>query len=317
MAGIGLQGAWGVAGAQDAVQQLLAQRMQQEAIRQQMEQQTAQGARADRGLDLESRGLDLEQERMNAPPPPDKPMSLNPGSSLVDPATGRIITQIPERPEKPQGPMNLSPGGRLIDPSTGRVIASAPFAPDRSSADSEWILRGGQPTQIQKGTAQPGDAPYTAPRSTSETAQDRQQKGRLEAAQGFLKRLEELRGKINSKIGPQAGISGLARQGVAAIGWDPDVAEYERIRAAGGRAVAVAIMGAQNLSDQDAAAWSNMLPGARIDAVTAKRLTDQISRMLEDTLGEAPATNETGETKDEAIEYDFIGGTLVPRGGGR
>ena len=51
--------------------------------------------------------------------------------------------------------------------------------------------------------------------------------------------------------------------------------------------------------------------------MTAKRLTDQISRMLEDTLGEAPATNETGETKDEAIEYDFIGGTLVPRGGGR
>ena len=158
MAGIGLQGAYGVAGAQDALQQLLAQRMQQEAIRRQMEQQTAQGARADRGLDLESRGLDLEQERMSAPPPPDKPISMAPGGSLVDPSTGRIITQIPERPEKPQGPMTLSPGGRLVDPATGRIIASAPT--QGPAPDFEWVTGPNGPRQIPKGTAQFGDRPY-------------------------------------------------------------------------------------------------------------------------------------------------------------
>jgi hypothetical protein len=61
---------------------------------------------------------------------------------------------------------------------------------------------------------------------------------------------------------------------------DPDVAEYERIRAAGGRALAVAIMGAQNLSDQDANAWAGMLPDARTDEQTAERLTTQVERML-------------------------------------
>ena len=39
MAGIGLQGAYGAAGAQDALQQLLARRMEQEAIQRQMKQQ--------------------------------------------------------------------------------------------------------------------------------------------------------------------------------------------------------------------------------------------------------------------------------------
>ena len=69
------------------------------------------------------------------------------------------------------------------------------------------------------------------------------------------------------------------------------------MRDAGGGGLAVAIMGAQNLSDADAAAWSNMLPGARIDAVTAKRLTDQIGKMLEETdtapASATPATTDT------------------------
>lgn len=56
-------------------------------------------------------------------------MPLGPGQSLVDPSTGRIISQIPDRPERPQGPVSLSPGARLIEPSTGRLIASAPTAP--------------------------------------------------------------------------------------------------------------------------------------------------------------------------------------------
>lgn len=153
------------------------------------------------------------------------------------------------------------------------------------SQDTEWVMRGGEALQIPKGTAQRGDTPYRAPQSTSETAQDRQRKGRLNSARDFLTRLNELREKINTKVGPQAGLTGLARQGAAAIGLDPDVAEYERVKAAGGRALAVAIMGAQNLSDADAAAWSDMLPGARVDAVTAKRLTDQVGKMLDETEG--------------------------------
>ena len=81
-------------------------------------------------------------------------------------------------------------------------------------------------------------------------------------------------------MGPAAGISGTMRRGAASIGLDPDVAEYERERAAGGRALAVAIMGAQNLSDADAKAWADMLPGATVDKETARRLMVQIETML-------------------------------------
>ena len=55
--------------------------------------------------------------------------------------------------------------------------------------------------------------------------------------------LNELRDKINVKMGPAAGATGYVRRGRAAIGLDPDVAEYERERMAAGRALAVAIMG--------------------------------------------------------------------------
>lgn len=122
---------------------------------------------------------------------------------------------------------------------------------------------------------------------TGNTAQDRQREARVGAAREFLGRLNQLREKINTKMGPQAGITGLVRRGQANIGLDPDVAEYERIRAAGGRSLAVAIMGAQNLSDADAAAWANMLPGATVDRETAKRLTDQVEKMLTGMAGGA------------------------------
>lgn len=184
-----------------------------------------------------------------------------------------------------------------------RETSAAGRAPDKPNTDTEWVNRPGPngamvATQIPKGTAQPGDVPYSPPRSTSETAQDRQRIGRLESARGFLKRLNELREKINTKMGPEAGLTGMARQARASIGLDPDVAEYERVRAAGGRALAVAIMGAQNLSDADASAWANMLPGARVDAETAKRLTDQVGAMLDQT---------SGETSDQTLGKPFVG----------
>ena len=216
--------------------------------------------------------------------------TLSPGQKRFGP-DGKPIASVEAAPEKPAAPTSTSlaleaAGG---DPLKALQLLRAQNA-SQAQPDTEWVTRNGEAVQIRKGTAQRGDVPYSAPKSTSETAQDRQRKGRLDSARGFLTRLNELRESINTKIGPQAGLTGLARQGAAAIGLDPDVAEYERVRAAGGRALAVAIMGAQNLSDADASAWSNMLPGARIDKETAKRLTDQIGKMLEDTDTAGPAT---------------------------
>ncbi len=353
MPGIGLQSAYGLAGAQDQLQKLLAQRMEQEKIKRDMAQQEFEnqmrqqefgsneelkrmqfGEAADNRAMTQGRALDEQIQpgtdlpfqgdprvgflRMAGASLTDKGLTAEPPQMLADPNAGPA-QDIP-------GTVANSPfpGGRLLtkgatfnqenalrddaraqaqveaqgdrDEATARYRDAMLNRPTASDSKKQWVMRNGKPEYVDD--VLPGDTPYSAPRSTSETAQDRQRKGRLEAAQGFLTRLDTLREKINTKIGPQAGLSGTVRQGVAAIGWDPDVAEYERIRAAGGRSLAVAIMGAQNLSDQDANAWAGMLPGARTDAVTAKRLTEQVRRMLETTLGDN-AESATPEPSDE------------------
>jgi len=182
----------------------------------------------------------------------------------------------------PQG----QPINRMADEDEEVEEYVKPEKPDTPSAsDFQWVMRDGKPAEIRKGTSLPGDTPHVAPKTVSEDAQDRQRSARVEAAHGFLGRLNVLRKKINTKMGPEAGIAGTVRKGKAAIGMDPDVAEYQRLRAAGGRSLAVAIMGAQNLSDADAEAWANMLPDATTDEDTAGRLTSQVETMLDGMTG--------------------------------
>ena len=200
-------------------------------------------------------------------------------SPLVDAQGQRATPSV--KPSAPSAGFTLSPGATRFDAS-GQPIASLPPKPEKppaGEAKPQWILRNGKP--VHTADIQPGDQPYAAPRSTSETAQDRLRNARVQAARGFLDKLNSLREKINTKMGPAAGATGLYRRGRASIGMDPDVAEYERERAAGGRSLAVAIMGAQNLSDADAKAWADMLPGATVDRETARRLMEQVESMLQ------------------------------------
>jgi hypothetical protein len=282
----------------------------------------------------EQTARDREQthtERLDESTPP----GLLPKDS---PIAGRLqmigaVTKQEERPEVEVGPLLPGDTGEQIDegwlkrPTASQLnidadnrrqqtqdAATASYRqamlakPTGGQPDFEWVTRNGNPVQIGKGTAQPGDVPYRAPTSVSDNALDRQRRARMNAAKGFLERLNTLREKINTKMGPAAGISGTVRRGGAAVGLDPDVAEYERIRAAGGRAVAVAIMGAQNLSDQDANAWAGMLPGATVDRETARRLMEQVATMLDDS----GATNATAPAAAQEFEY-VPGQGLVPK----
>lgn len=298
------------AGVQGVRAEMLKRAMAEAAAQEQIRQFEAQNARANRGLDIQEGHLGLAIEEANRPPEPAKPITMGPGGRLVDPTSGRIITEIPDRPAPPERPITLSPGGALVEPGTGRIITRIPDRPTAGDkVNKTWVLRNGQPTFTGEDQVQPGDSPYRAPQSTTETAQDRQRSARVDAAHGFLGRLNELRQRINTKMGPAAGLTGLVRRGGAALGMDPDVAEYERERAAAGRALAVAIMGAQNLSDADAAAWAGLLPDARTDEQTAQRLMQQVEKQLSTMSADlkipgrdAPAAVEAGPAKPTAAD---------------
>ena len=230
-------------------------------------------------------------------------MNVAPGGTVFDPTTQKPVYTAPERPTegKPETrSLELQAAEALIKGDQGRyqqivkaqrdlsAAGRTPQGPGPGAAQWQWVTRNGE--DVWTNAPQPGDKKHVNQVGTTETAQDRQRNARVGAAQDFLGRLNELRTKINTKTGVQAGVGGALRQGAAALGYDPDVAEYEKIRAAGGRALAVAIMGAQNLSDADAKSWSDMLPGARVDAVTAERLMTQVKGMLDEmqTAGTKP-----------------------------
>lgn len=172
-----------------------------------------------------------------------------------------------------------------------------------SAAGKQWVMRDGQPVYD---TPRPGDRPHERSGEAQAVAQRRQ---RMAGALGFMDRLDDLREKINTKMGPEQRLGGVMRRGVAMAGLDPDVAQYERERMAAGRALAVAIMGAQNLSDADAKVWADMLPDATTDRETARRLMDSVRQMV--SGGESPQSPGPSPTPSHE---PTAGGAGKPRG---
>jgi hypothetical protein len=76
-----------------------------------------------------------------APPPPDNdPITLSAGAGLIEPGTGRIIAQMPFQPKEPRGPVSVSPGATLVDPETGKPIYSAPRAASAAGGGNDDSL---------------------------------------------------------------------------------------------------------------------------------------------------------------------------------
>lgn len=152
----------GAAGADLALREMVAERLMAEAEQRKIQQQQIETSmrahqlrQGDERIGLEGRGLDLEEQRMKAPPPPKGPMSMSPGSSLVDPESGRIIASIPDRPEKPSGPMNLGPGAVIADPTTGRIIVRNPATAQRSPEDDLRTFEAKEQIKAKYGGSRP------------------------------------------------------------------------------------------------------------------------------------------------------------------
>jgi hypothetical protein len=133
--GQGLQ----LAGASDALWELVAQRNAAQIAAQQhaekMRQEQVENDRQSRRLDQGDRGLDIQAQAASARELP-HPMLMNPGQSAVDPTSGRIIASLPgvEKPVAPKGPMNVAPGGTVFDPEKG-VLYTSPFKPEKQAQE--------------------------------------------------------------------------------------------------------------------------------------------------------------------------------------
>lgn len=119
-------------------------------------------------LPAQTRLLEAQARKAEAPPEAVQPREIdvftnNEGKRVV-------IRQMPDGTLKaePQGEVQKEAGPQQIPgrdvPFSPEVLAQKKEleGPQGSTAkpDYEWILRGGQPLQIQKGTAQAGDRPY-------------------------------------------------------------------------------------------------------------------------------------------------------------
>ena len=103
------------------------------------------------------------------------PISVAPGSALVDPETGKPVY---EAPAAPKSPVSVSPGGTLVDPTTGKVVYNAPAAPkdpklvqvDTVGADGKPVTKFVEPSA---GASFPrADKPVPQQRLTKEERQD-------------------------------------------------------------------------------------------------------------------------------------------------
>lgn len=211
MPGLGLQGAYGAAGGEDALKQMIVERLKAEAVKQQLAQQGIENQQRDRQLGQGDRRLAQDQEQIDLAktPKPQGPMTLSPGASVFDPTSGRIVTTAPTTPPPPRGPMALSPGSRLIDPATGRLIASAPTTPPAPKDERLVQVQGpnGNPIWVRESDAV-GKPAANAPRAP--TGADR-------TALGFFNRMVEAERNARS-VEDKLGGKDLAAQQYAP-GW--------------------------------------------------------------------------------------------------
>ena len=137
-----------------------------------------------------------------------------------------------------------------------------------------------------KGTAyQPGDRLVSGAggKGGGTDAQD-QREQRKSAARDTVGLLKALSGDIQTGSGIKQEITGAYRDFMGRRGYDPTAAVYNTLKGSAGATLAVAIMGAQNLSDPDRAIWDKMIPATGVD----KKTKDALYAYLENYLAEKP-----------------------------
>lgn len=301
--GMGLQGAYAGGALHDELLRVMAERQKAELLAQQQQQQQFQNS-------ITTRDQALQEEIAHRPPAPERPMTMGPGQSLVEPSSGRILTSIPDKPEKPaapERPITMAPGGSLVDPSTGRIITSIPDRPEKPVKDTygEWQKQYDYELAHPKSNAAAGGTQGL-------------QRARAESAITMLDRLKEVHGKLQTGEGPGQLMKGFGEKVKGALNMQNAATEYQKLRKATAVALAVAIQGSRP-SDADAEAMSQLLPDFNTPAEVAGNLFSGVNTQLQQTMQSMGGTgvpkiqNPGGSGVPQEFDFDPKTGTLTPR----
>lgn len=169
----------------------------------------------------------------------------------------------------------------------GAPIASKDVLDDPTidtTPEYEWVTRNGTPTQIQKGTAVAGDAPYEKPSTSAGlgAANSRLRNNRIATALNSVENLKALAPERTP--GPQGLLEGARDTAASWAGLNSQTRQYNALLQPTAMQMAVAVQGAANLSDSERTAMAGMLGNiATMDYETQMALLDSAVETLKNS----------------------------------
>ncbi len=143
-----------------------------------------------RGAEAQAKGA---EQRLTAP----DLMEVNPGNAVIDkknPSTPLYAAPKPQAPDNNRTPFEVWQEENKGKPLSEWFKISA--TPSTAQPDYEWVVRAGNPMQIRKGSAQPGDRPYDAVAERT-TSPDGPSPYETERADRTVAAVDALLGKVN------------------------------------------------------------------------------------------------------------------------
>ena len=312
------------AGAQDALQELLQQRLLEQRIADQKQQQAFENrmreqermdriarereddermARAERRMSnaagvqemLGQRKVMDEQESDQELARVIETMPQGPGRRVVELRRRGLTGLQPEDIETPEERTAREAGGlkKLEQEAEIRARAEAKYRRPEKPDKPQYVQVMGADNKLQMMTPEEirasGGVP-TAGRGAGGlgAASTELRRKRVEAAKRSVAKLNELSQQIHTVGGPGGRISGAIRGGKARLGLDPVVHQFQRLRQPAALQLAVAIQGAQNLSDTDREAMAKLIPDETVEMETAVPMMNMLVEMLEENETAAP-----------------------------
>ena len=201
-----------------------------------------------------------------------------PGQTFNSAAPVKEPKQYPVTVPGPNGPMQRLASEQEM--SAGVPVYREPKAAPAAQPDQSFVIRGGVVTPIAKGTAQPGDVPYSADamQGMGGEASDTRSM-RVAAALNSIEKLKTL--APNRAPGLPGMIQGAGAKVAGLAGYNTGARQFDALLQPTAMQMAVAIQGAAGLSNSEREAMAKMLGNiATMDYESQMALLENASEMI-------------------------------------